>query len=137
MKLVRWIGIALGLYVGLVVVFESLMGIVQPASDGTLVITTMDADGTAHERVVSRIESGGRLYVAANHWPRAWFERAKAHPAVKVTMDGQTGDYTAALVTGAEHDRVAADKPLGPIFRFLTGFPPRYFLRLDAPAGAG
>jgi len=67
MKLVRWIGIALGLYVGLVVVFESLLGIVQPASDGTLVITTMDADGTAHERVVSRIESGGRLYVAANH----------------------------------------------------------------------
>ena len=53
-------------YVGLVVAFESLIGIIQPANDSTLVITTFDADGTSHDRVLSRLESEGRLYVAAN-----------------------------------------------------------------------
>ncbi len=137
MKAVKWIVIALGLYIGLVVVFESLIGFIQPAGDGTLVITTIDGDGNAHDRVVSRLESDGRLYVAANHWPRAWFERAQENPDVRVTLDGATGDYRATLVSGAEHEQVNSDRPLGPAFRFLTGFPPRYFLRLDAPAGQG
>jgi hypothetical protein len=122
-------------YVGVVVVFESLLGYFQPEAGGTLVITTFDGDGTPHERVVSRLESGGHLYVAANHWPRAWYERALENPEVQVTQDGKTVDYRAVPVTGAEHDRVDADNPLGPVFRVLTGFPPRYFLRLD-PRGA-
>jgi hypothetical protein len=37
-------------------------------------------------------------------------------------------------VEGVEHDSVSADNSLGLMFRILTGFPPRYFLRLD-PAG--
>ena len=32
---------------------------------------------------------------------------------------------------GTEHDRVSADHPVGLTFRVLTGFPPRYFLRLE------
>jgi hypothetical protein len=50
---------------------------------------------------------------------------------VQVTLDGETGDYRAVPVTGAEHDRVDGDNRLGAVFRILTGFPPRYFLRLD------
>ncbi len=121
----------LGIYVAVVVAFESSIGLFQPRPGSTLVITTFDADGTAHDRVVSRLESDGKLYVAANHWPRAWYRRALAHPEVRVTVAGTTTDYHAVLVTGAEHQRVEADNPLGLFFRILTGFPPRYFLRLD------
>ena len=41
-------------YVAIVVAFESLIGFVQPANQATLVITTFDPDGKAHDRVVSR-----------------------------------------------------------------------------------
>lgn len=119
------------IYVAIVVAFESSIGFFQPAPGSTLVITTFDADGTAHDRVVSRLESDGKLYVAANHWPRAWYRRALANPEVRITVDGAKADHRAVPVTGTEHDRVAADNPLPVAFRILTGFPPRYFLRLD------
>jgi hypothetical protein len=117
--------------VGIVVVFESMIGFFQPRSGSTLVLTTFDADGTAHDRVVSRLESGGKLYVAANHWPRAWYNRALENPEVRVTLDGETGDHRAVPVTGAEHDRVDGENRLPVVFRILTGFPPRYLVRLD------
>jgi hypothetical protein len=131
MRLVKIISIVLLAYVGIVVAFESLIGTLQPASGSILVITTFDGDGIPHDRVVSRLESGGRLYVAANHWPRAWYERALQNPDVRITLDGESGSYRAVPVTGAEHDRVDADNGLGVAFRILTGFPPRYFIRLD------
>ena len=118
-------------YVGIVVAFESLIGFVQPAGSSTLVITTFDPSGTPHDRVVSRLASDGKLYVAANHWPRAWYRRALENPQVQATIDGAKADYTAVPVAGAEHDRVNADNPLPVVFRILTGFPPRYFVRLD------
>ncbi|MDZ7686978.1 MAG: hypothetical protein U5O39_20150 [Gammaproteobacteria bacterium] len=46
-------------------------------------------------------------------------------------MDGETKPFTAVPVEGAEHEQVDSDNPLGPVFRILTGFPPRYFLRLE------
>jgi hypothetical protein len=131
MKILRIAAITAVVYVGIVVAFESLIGFFQPTADTTLLITTFDAEGGAHDRVVSRLESGGQTYVAANHWPRAWYERALANPDVQVVTGGEKRDYRAVPVTGAEHDRVDSDNSLGLIFRFLTGFPPRYFLRLD------
>jgi hypothetical protein len=131
MKAVKIAVIAIVVYVGIVVAFESLIGTLQPANESTLVLTTFDPDGTAHDRVVSRLESEGKLYVAANHWPRAWYRRALENPKVQVTQDGARVDYQAVRVTGEEHDRVQAAHPHGFIFLFLTGFPPRYFLRLD------
>ena len=118
-------------YLGIVVAFESSIGVFQPTSGSTLVITTFDEDGTPHDRVVSRLESDGQLYVAANHWPRAWYERALENPEVHATLDGEKRDYRAVPVAGVEHDRVDDDNSLGVVFRILTGFPPRYFVRLD------
>ena len=69
--------------------------------------------------------------MAANHWPRAWFRQALENPEVQVTLDERTADYRAVLVSDTEHDRVDSDNPLGLGFRILTGFPPRYFVRLD------
>ena len=50
---------------------------------------------------------------------------------MQVVLDGKKGDFRAVSVTGTEHDRVDAENSLGVAFRFLTGFPPRYFVRLD------
>jgi hypothetical protein len=131
MKAVKIAVIAVLVYVGIVTAFESMIGWFQPASGSTLVITTFDPDGTPHDRVVSRLESAGQLYVAANHWPRAWYERALATPDVQITVDGQKADYRAVPVDAAEHARVDGDNRLPLVFRILTGFPPRHFLRLE------
>ena len=132
MKALKIAVIVVLVYVGIVVAFESLIGYFQPADGSTLVITTFDGNGAPHDRVVSLLQSDDRLYVAANHWPRAWYERARENPDVQVTLDGDKGDYRAVPVTGAEHDRVESDNSLGLFFRILTGFPPRYFVRLDS-----
>jgi len=131
MKALKTVAIVALVYVGIVVAFESLIGYFQPAGGSTLVITTFDGDGTSHDRVLSRLGSDGQLYVAANHWPRAWYDRALENPEVQVTLDGDKGDYRVTPVAGAEHDRVDSDNSLGVGFRILTGFPPRYFVRLD------
>ncbi len=131
MKAARLIAILFLVYAGIVIAFESLIGYFQPADESTLVITTTAEDGTPNDRVLSRLESNGQLYVAANHWPRAWYKRALENPNVQVTLDGEKGDYLAVPVTGEEHDRVNGDNSAGMMFRILTGFPPRYFFRLD------
>lgn len=131
MKIVKIVGFALLAYVLVVVAFESLIGVIQPSGDSTLVITTFEPDGASHDRVVSRLESEGKVYVAANHWPRAWYRRALANPEVQATIDGAKGDYRAVPVSGEEHARVNRQHALPLVFRVLTGFPPRYFVRLD------
>ena len=138
MQALKALVIVLLIYAAIVAAFESLIGTFQPQAGTTLVITTFDADGTPHERVVARLQSNGHLYVAANHWPRAWYRRALTNPKVKATFDGKTAEYRAVPVSGTEHERVNSDNRLGLGFRILTGFPPRYFLRLDPaePAAA-
>ena len=131
MKNVKWLIIPFLVYVGIVFTFESLLGYFQPAGQGTLVITTSAEDGSLSDRVLGRLENNGQLYVAANHWPRAWYAQALAHPNVQITLDGSTRDYRAVSVDGEEHDRVNSEHSLGLVFRVLTGFPPRYFVRLD------
>jgi hypothetical protein len=130
-KALKIVGIVLAVYVGIVVVFESLLGYFQPGGDYTMVITTTSADGDTNPRVVAKLESDGKLYAAANHWPRAWYHQALESPDVTVAIGETTGEYTAVPVSGAEHERVDSEYPLGPVFRTLTGFPPRYFVRLD------
>ena len=131
MKAVKILLIAALVYAGIVVAFETLIGTLQPANEATIVITTVEPDGTTYNRVVSRLESDGKLYVAANHWPRAWFERALANPDVQATVDGTTSEFRAVPVTGAEFDRVNTEHALPLVFRVLTGVPPRLLLRLD------
>ena len=125
------IGVLVG-YVGLIVAFESLMGILQPKQGDVLTITTTGSDGVAHDRVLARLDDNGRLFVSANHWPRAWYREARANPDVQVKIDGVRGEYRAVSIEEAsENERLdtAFAHPLA--FRIITGFPPRYFLRLD------
>ena len=122
-------------YAGIVAAFESLLGYYQPSSQGTIVIMTTDADGEPHDRVVSRLESHGQLYIAANHWPRAWYNQALAEPNVHLTSDGERSAYLAVPVSGEEHDRINRDNPVGVVGRILMGFPRRRFVRLEPRQG--
>lgn len=133
MRILKIVAIGLLAWVGVVVAFESLIGYFQPEAGSTLVLTSFEPDGSAHDRVLARLESDGKLYVAANHWPRAWYERVLENPDVMVTVDGEKKAYRAYSVPASspEHERVDADNGLGLVFRILTGFPPRYFLRLE------
>ena len=131
MKIGKRIAIALSVYIVVIATFESLIGFFQPAGGTTLVITTADRDGNTNDRVLARLDSDGKLYVAANHWPRAWYSQALENPKVEATFDGEKGAYLAAQVSKAEHDRLSSEHDTGFMFRVLTGFPPRYFLRLD------
>jgi len=134
MKIAKRVGIALAIYIGIIIAFESMIGIFQPDGETTLVITTSEAGGQSNDRVLARLESGGKLYVAANHWPRAWYNRALENPNVEVIIDSQSGErehYVAVPVVSPEHEQVDEDHSLPFVFRVLTGFPPRYFLRLD------
>jgi hypothetical protein len=130
-KLVKLVILALLIYVGIVAAFEGLLGYFQPSGGDTLVITTTSPDGEKSDRVLSRLELDGKLYVAANHWPRAWYAHALANPEVEVTVGDQTGDYLAVPVSEQEHARLEAERGVPLLFRILTGFPPRYFVRLD------
>jgi len=64
MKALRILLIVLVVYVGVVVAFESLLGYLQPAGAGTMVVTTTDAGGTSYDRVVARLDSGGEESLA-------------------------------------------------------------------------
>ena len=89
MKALKIVLILLAIYVGIVVAFESLLGYFQPAGQTTLVITTTYEDGTTNDRVLAKLESEGQLFVAVNHWPRAWYGNVKERPNVQVTVDGE------------------------------------------------
>jgi hypothetical protein len=139
MKAIKLLAIALVAYLAIAVAFETLVSVMgsRQARNGVgpdedwLVLTTTAADGSRHDTVVAGFEHEGRLYVAANHWPRSWYERAVAHPEVEVVRAGAKAPYLAVALAGAERDRIAAAYTLPWPIRLLTGFPPRAFLRLD------
>ena len=105
----------------------------QPENLGgeTIVITTTDADGEPHDRVVTPLDVDGRLFVAANHWPRAWYRRALEHPDVRVTRGGETTAYRAVPVGEEERERLLEEPGFPWLAYVFTGFAPREFLRLD------
>jgi len=131
MKILRITLVSLVLvYIGSVVLFESWLGYSQPTNTNTLVITTLDSN-QPKDRVLSAVNNDGKLYVSANHWPRDWYRKAKSNPNVEVLYKGKKNLYLAIPVEGAEHDKLMKEHAHPLTFRLLTGFPPRYFLRLD------
>ena len=123
--------IVLAIYIGIVVIFESWLGYSQPQGEGMVIINTTSDEGATSRRVVSLLNSNDSLYIARNHWPKRWYDQALANPEISVESSGMTKNYLAVPVTGDEYNQVDSDNPLPTFFRFLTGFPPRYFIRLD------
>ena len=110
----------------------------QPENIGgpTIVFSTQDAEGKSYDRVLSPIELDGEFFVAANHWPRAWYHRALENPDVRVTRDGETTDYRAVPVSDEERERLLGESGFPLVAYVFTGFAPRQFLRLDPPQEA-
>jgi hypothetical protein len=131
MKIAKIIAVLLIAYVSIVVTFESLLGVFQPENQRTLVITTADASGTKNDRVLSRLDSNGKIYVAANHWPRAWYKRALINPNVEAMIDEKKTSCRVVPLDEEEQSLVNEENQLGLGLRILTGFPPRYIVRLD------
>lgn len=133
-KIVKILLILAAIYVGIVVIFESWLGYSQPRGEENLVITVTEDDGSKTQRVLSLFQSQGELYLAANHWPRAWFRQVQKNPDVHIEFGGdratQSGNYTALPVAGADHDRVLNDNRIPFVGRFLMGFPPREFMKI-------
>ena len=137
MKAMKWVGIVMGAYAVLVVLFETVyLGWQQPKLEATgipmLVVTTTDESGESRDRRLARLETEGQVYVSAHHWTRGWYHRAVANPEVRVEIDGTAGNYVAVPLEGEELDRIAEEFPIPLFMRFLMGFPPpRDILRLD------
>ena len=138
MKLLKWLGIILAIYVVFVLIFETVyLGYMQPSfEEGGIpmldIITTDDAGNPNKRRLARFTTSDGNIYVSAHHWTRGWYHRLVANPDVSVEIDGAAADYVAVVVEGDEFDRVADAYRLPFVARFLMGFPPsRDIVRLD------
>lgn len=132
---IKWIALIIFLlltaYIGSVIWFEARLGYNQPQNNSTIVIATFDSDGARHERVVRLTVLDGKNYIAANHWPRAWYTQALNNPEMEVKMDDQFEPYVAVPLSGEELEFVKDGYQVSFDFRFRTGFPPRRFLRID------
>ena len=131
MKFIKLLGIVLASYVLLVAIITATIGYVQPTMPGEVVLTTYDEQGDGAQRTLAGVRMDERVYVSANQWSRAWYSRALANPAVRATVDGHAGAYTAVAVTGAELVRIAEVYQMDFVLRFVTGFAPRRFMRLE------
>lgn len=96
-----------------------------------ITLTTTNGAGKQIDSVLAGVEVDGALYVATNHWPRSWYDRAIENPLVFVTINGAQAEYRATPLGNAEHDHLTQEYAMPLVFRFLTGFPPRRFLRIE------
>jgi hypothetical protein len=118
-------------YVGFVAVMEALIGYVQPDMDGGVRLETTDDQGATSERMLAAARLDGKLYIASNHWLRGWYHQALANPQVTAEVDGVRSAYSAVPITGEERARVSDAYRMGFVLRFICGFAPSRFLRLD------
>ncbi len=136
-KITKWSlitpGVLLLVYVGSIVWFEARLGYRQPQGNTSIVIATFNSDKERHQRVLRLEQIDGNNYIAANHWPRAWYHQALDNPKVEVKMSGEDSfqPYLAIPLQGAEEEHIREVYSFGFNFRFRTGFPPRCFLRLE------
>lgn len=129
---IKRLALALVVYVGIVIAFETLIGVFQPQSEETMVVSNAATGDAALNRVLTRIESDGQLYAAVNHWPRAWYRKVLENPEVRIAIGDEVAAYRAVGVSDpAEIDRLQAARPAPIVFKILTGFPPRKFVRFE------
>ena len=103
----------------------------QPEMGDVVVLTTTDAHGVSVERVLTPIHDDGKIYLSANHWPRAWFRRAVANPDVQVRRGAETRDYCVVEIFGDELAGIEERHAHPFLVSVGMGFAPREFIRLD------
>ncbi len=84
-------------------------------------MTTFDVGSEeGHNRVVSRIEHDGQLYVAVNHWPRQWYHRILENDQVLVRYEDINGAFTATKVDDSDEAVLHQARPLSLGFRIIN-----------------
>ena len=137
-KIAKWsmngVGVLFLAYVGSIVWFEARLGYNQPQGSTSLVIATFSGDNERQERVLRLEQVDGNNYITANNWPHAWYNQAIENPNVEVKLPGEDsfGNYLVVPLEGDEEENIREVHSFGFEFRFRTGSPPRYFLRLDS-----
>ncbi len=128
------IGYALLGYITLVAIMEALVWRLQPDMEGGVVITTTDKTGDSVDRKLYGFEFNDKLYISSNHWLRSWYYRALKNPNVEVVVGGVQRSYTAVPIQGDEREVLSEAYKMGFVLRFICGFAPSRFLRLDPVA---
>lgn len=118
-------------YVAFVAVAEGLIRFVQPDMEGGVTLFVTDAQGHEIKRNLASLEHEGALYISSNHWLRSWYDAALKNPEVEIIRNGVRGPYTAVPIKGAERATVSELYRMGFVLRFICGFAPSKFLRLD------
>jgi len=121
-KLALWLGGGVLAFVAVALLFDGLVGLLQPEFEGdgrSLVLVTFDADGARHEtRLAVEDDEQGRTWVQSGHHFRGWYERVLANPQVEVVRNGETRPYTAVPIDTPEteaHIRELFQRRGGPI----------------------
>ena len=117
--------------VAFVALMEAAIGTVQPDMEGGVILSTTDSNGATSSRRLAGFKFDGKLYVSSNHWLRGWYHESLQHPEGEVTVDGEKTPRIAVRVVGEERDRLAEAYRMGCVLRFICGFAPSRFLRLD------
>lgn len=143
MKLVARIGVVVAaVMVVLFLLFESAIGYFQPQDGTTAVLRSFDAEGQAHDRVLTLHEEAGQLWVESGHWFRGWYNRVLENPEVELIRDGEAQPFTAVPVHTPEAVELLAGKMkrlarrpwVYPVVRTLCLWAPIKPVRLDVAA---
>ena len=81
-KIAKILLIVIVLYLLQIVLFEILLGFYQPEQVNTMLITSFEESGEAHDRVVARLDREGEIFVAVSHWLLAWVRRLQRNSAI-------------------------------------------------------
>ena len=118
-------------YLAFVLLVECLIWRLQPDTTGGVTIHVTDRSAKQVQRNLAGFEYDNRLYVSSNHWFRHWYKLALDNSSVVITKNGVRRPCKAIVVAGREQISVSRAYKMGFILRFICGFAPSKFLRLD------
>ena len=90
------------MYIGSMVWFETRLGYNRSQNNSTLIIATLNDDGSRNERVVRLTVLDDRNYIPANYWPREWCRQALKNPKLEVKLKDSFEFYIVVPIQGDE-----------------------------------
>jgi hypothetical protein len=92
--------IALGVIVGIPVVFAALIFGASELGGESVTLYTRDAAGEEHATPLWVVELDGFQYLRAGNRSSAWYARLEVQPRVRMERGGEVGDYVAVPEPG-------------------------------------
>lgn len=117
-------------YCVLLLILELVAWKVQPDMENSVTLF-IEQGGDTIARKLYGFEYKNNLYVSSNHWFRRWYIALLKNPVIEVEREGMKNSYTAVPIKGDELSEISREYKLGFLLRFLCGYAPRRFLRLE------